>query len=194
MKPSCSSTVKWSISRSISSRGRLTSVPSSSSGAISLSRPPTSSAVASRSDSRFSAEIIVPTPSCVNSSISTPPSSACEIRWQRATPPRQARSRSGNSAAASAASPPSAIRRSACSADSSSISAPSRSRTPSQSLMRISLSALSAIAALTATSSAVRLNASPVGEKPSGDSSTSALLASECFSASTSTLRTTPVS
>ena len=57
----------------------------------------------------------------------------------------------------------------------------------------MSFSALSAAATLVATSSKVRLNASPVGEKPSGEISASALLASVKRSASASTLRTTPV-
>jgi len=85
------------------------------------------------------------------------------------------------------------MRRSASATDNSAISSPLRSRTPSVSLTRMSLSAFRAMATLAATSSMVRLNASPVGENPSGDSSTSALLASVYFSASTSTLRTTPV-
>ena len=65
---------------------------------------------------------------------------------------------------------------------------------PSVSVNRISLSALIAVATLVARSSIVRLNASPVGEKPSGDSSTIAPLASVNRIASASTLRTTPVS
>ncbi len=65
---------------------------------------------------------------------------------------------------------------------------------PAVSVSSTSLSALSAVATLQATSSIVRLNASPVGEKPSGESSTSPPLASTKRSASVSTLRTTPVS
>ena len=48
------------------------------------------------------------------------------------------------------------------------------SRMPGTSVMKSSLSACSAMAVLVATSSIVRLKASPVGEKPNGDSSTSA--------------------
>ena len=47
-------------------------------------------------------------------------------------------------------------------------------RMPGISVTKISLSACSSIATLVATSSMVRLKASPVGEKPNGDSSTMA--------------------
>ena len=65
---------------------------------------------------------------------------------------------------------------------------------PAVSVSSTSLSAFSAVATLQATSSIVRLKASPVGEKPSGESSTSPPLASTKRRASVSTLRTTPVS
>ena len=51
-------------------------------------------------------------------------------------------------------------------------------RTPGISVRKISLSACRAIATLVATSSIVRLKASPVGEKPNGDSSTMAPMSS----------------
>ena len=75
------------MSRSIWWRPRR--VPSDSSGSISDRMPPTSSGVASRRLSRFSYEIIVPTPSCRNSSSSMLPSSDCGIRCARS--PRHAR-------------------------------------------------------------------------------------------------------
>ncbi|MNN15795.1 hypothetical protein D3C81_1289110 [compost metagenome] len=56
--------------------------------------------------------------------------------------------------------------------DISFISLPTGSGTPGTSVMKISLSAFSALAVALATSSIDRLNACPVGEKPSGDSST----------------------
>ena len=68
-----------------------------------------------------------------------------------------------------------------------------RMRTPGFSVRNISLSACSAMATEVATSSIDRLKASPVGEKPTGDSSTSAPVSSECEMPATSTLRTTPV-
>ncbi len=57
----------------------------------------------------------------------------------------------------------------------------------------MSFSALSATAAAAATSSSARLNTSPVGEYPSGDSSTSSLSSSRFWMACASTLRTSPV-
>ncbi len=64
---------------------------------------------------------------------------------------------------------------------------------PGSSVMKISLSALSAVAVLAATSSIDRLNACPVGEKPSGESSTILRLDSEYWIDSASILRTSPV-
>ena len=63
---------------------------------------------------------------------------------------------------------------------------------PGISVRKISLSAWSAIATLVATSSIVRLKASPVGEKPNGDSSTIAPKSSVRRMPATSTLRTSP--
>ncbi len=65
-------------------------------------------------------------------------------------------------------------------------------RMPGISVTKISLSACSAIATLVATSSMDRLKASPVGEKPNGDSSTIAPMSSVRLMPATSTLRTTP--
>jgi hypothetical protein len=65
-------------------------------------------------------------------------------------------------------------------------------RMPGISVRKISLSACSAMATLVATSSIVRLKASPVGEKPNGDSSTSAPMSSVRWMPATSTLRTRP--
>ena len=67
------------------------------------------------------------------------------------------------------------------------------SRMPGTSVTKSSLSAWSAIAVLVATSSIVRLNASPVGEKPNGDSSTIAPMSIARRIAAASTLRTTPL-
>ena len=64
---------------------------------------------------------------------------------------------------------------------------------PATSVTNSSLSACSAIAVLVATSSIVRLNASPVGEKPNGDSSTIAPMSIARRIATASTLRTTPL-
>ena len=63
---------------------------------------------------------------------------------------------------------------------------------PGISLRKTSLSAWSAIATLVATSSIVRLNASPVGEKPNGEISTIAPWSSVRMMPATSTLRTRP--
>ena len=79
------------MSRSISVRSRLTSVPSRSNGSISCSTPPMSSGVAWRRLSSFSSTTIVPMPSCVNTSISSAPSTANGRMCERSTPPRQAR-------------------------------------------------------------------------------------------------------
>ena len=61
------------------------------------------------------------------------------------------------------------------------------------SVTKISLSACMAIATEVATSSMLRLKASPVGEKPNGDSSTSAPMSSVRLMPPTSTLRTRPL-
>jgi hypothetical protein len=66
-------------------------------------------------------------------------------------------------------------------------------RRPGVSVRNSSLSACSAVATEVATSSIARLKASPVGEKPNGDSSTMAPPSSERRMPATSTLRTTPV-
>jgi hypothetical protein len=63
---------------------------------------------------------------------------------------------------------------------------------PGISVRNTSLSACSAMATLVATSSIVRLKASPVGEKPNGDSSTMAPKSSVRVMPATSTLRTRP--
>ena len=63
---------------------------------------------------------------------------------------------------------------------------------PGISVRKISLSACIAIATLVATSSIVRLKASPVGEKPKGDSSTMAPKSSVRRMPAASTLRTRP--
>ena len=59
--------------------------------------------------------------------------------------------------------------------------------------MKRSLSACKAIAVLVATSSMVKLKASPVGEKPNGDNNTMAPLSIALRMAALSTLRTTPL-
>ncbi len=64
---------------------------------------------------------------------------------------------------------------------------------PGISVRKISLSACSSLATLVATSSMFRLKASPVGEKPKGDSNTSAPMSSDRMMPATSTLRTRPV-
>ena len=64
---------------------------------------------------------------------------------------------------------------------------------PATSVMNSSLSACSAMAVLVATSSIVRLKASPVGEKPNGDSNTMAPISMALRIAAPSTLRTTPL-
>lgn len=58
--------------------------------------------------------------------------------------------------------------------------------------MKISLSACKAVATEVATSSMVRLKASPVGEKPKGESRATAPMSRVCWMAATSTLRTRP--
>ncbi|MCY1556206.1 hypothetical protein D9M68_929370 [compost metagenome] len=63
---------------------------------------------------------------------------------------------------------------------------------PGTSVRNISLSACSATAMEVATSSMVRLKASPVGEKPKGESSTMAPMSSVRWMPSVSTLRTRP--
>ena len=63
---------------------------------------------------------------------------------------------------------------------------------PGVSVRKISLSLCSAMATEVATSSIVRLKASPVGEKPNGDSSTMAPKSSVRWMPAVSTLRTTP--
>lgn len=65
--------------------------------------------------------------------------------------------------------------------------------TPAVSVMKSSLSACRAMAALVATSSMVRLKASPVGEKPKGESSTMAPESMARWMAPASTLRTRPL-
>lgn len=65
-------------------------------------------------------------------------------------------------------------------------------RMPCTSVKKMSLSARSSMATLVATSSMLRLKASPVGEKPNGDSSTSAPMSSVRWMPATSTLRTRP--
>ncbi|MDT4872308.1 hypothetical protein FQZ97_1074850 [compost metagenome] len=65
-------------------------------------------------------------------------------------------------------------------------------RMPGTSVRNISLSACSATAMEVATSSMVRLKASPVGEKPKGESSTMAPMSSVRWMPSVSTLRTRP--
>ena len=67
------------------------------------------------------------------------------------------------------------------------------SRMPGTSVMKMSLSACKATAVLVATSSIVRLKASPVGEKPKGDSSTIAPVSMARWMAPASTRRTTPL-
>ena len=64
---------------------------------------------------------------------------------------------------------------------------------PGTSVRNSSLSACSATAVLVATSSIVRLKASPVGEKPKGDSSTIAPMSIARRMAAASTLRTRPL-
>ena len=64
---------------------------------------------------------------------------------------------------------------------------------PTTSVRKSSLSACSATAVDVATSSIVRLKASPVGEKPNGDSSTTAPMSIALRMADASTLRTTPL-
>ncbi len=63
---------------------------------------------------------------------------------------------------------------------------------PGVSVRNSSLSAFSAVATEVATSSMVRLKASPVGEKPKGESSTSEPWSRVLRMPSTSTLRTSP--
>ena len=67
-----------------------------------------------------------------------------------------------------------------------------RMRIPSISVTKISLSACKAVATEVATSSIAKLKASPVGEKPNGESSTMAPMSSVRVMPPTSTLRTTP--
>ena len=65
-------------------------------------------------------------------------------------------------------------------------------RRPGISVRKISLSACKAVATEVATSSMVRLKASPVGEKPKGESSSRAPMSSTLLMPAVSTLRTTP--
>ena len=65
-------------------------------------------------------------------------------------------------------------------------------RMPATSVTKISLSASSAEATEVATSSMVRLKASPVGEKPKGESKTIEPRFKVCTMPATSTLRTSP--
>ena len=65
-------------------------------------------------------------------------------------------------------------------------------RMPGVSVTKISLSACSAVATEVATSSMVRLNASPVGEKPKGEMSTIEPADKVWVMPPTSTLRTKP--
>ena len=67
-----------------------------------------------------------------------------------------------------------------------------RTRRPGVSVTKISLSACKAVATEVATSSIVKLNASPVGEKPKGDSKTIEPAANVWVMPATSTLRTKP--
>ena len=67
-----------------------------------------------------------------------------------------------------------------------------RTRMPGVSVTKINLSACKAQATEVATSSMVRLKASPVGEKPKGESSTTAPACRVWVMPCTSTLRTTP--
>ena len=83
--------------------------------------------------------------------------------------------------------------RSASASETSDSTRPSGSVTPGVSVTKISLSASSAIAVRTATSSIVRLNASPVAEKPRLEISTIAPPSSAKRIVSASTLRTSPV-
>ena len=68
-----------------------------------------------------------------------------------------------------------------------------RMRTPGTSVTKISLSACSAVATEVATSSMARLKASPVGEKPKGDSNTIAPMSRVRVMPAISTLRTSPL-
>ena len=67
-----------------------------------------------------------------------------------------------------------------------------RMRKPGTSVKKINLSACSAVATEVATSSMVRLKASPVGEKPKGESSNIAPMSSTRLMPAVSTFRTTP--
>ena len=121
-------------------------------------------------------------PSCVKTSISSAPSIANGRMCERSTPPRQARTqcaqvpgRLGRLLGLRQARRAGARHRPAPARCRSGLSGSARSsRMPGTSVTKSSLSACSAIAVLVATSSIVRLKASPVGEKPNGDSSTSA--------------------
>ena len=66
------------------------------------------------------------------------------------------------------------------------------SRMPGTSVTKISLSACKAIDTEVATSSMVRLKASPVGENPNGDNNTMAPRLKVLLMPGTSTLRTKP--
>jgi len=67
-----------------------------------------------------------------------------------------------------------------------------RTRSPGVSVTNNSLSACKAVATEVATSSMVRLKASPVGEKPNGEINTIEPAAKVCVMPATSTLRTKP--
>ncbi|CFN62105.1 Uncharacterised protein [Bordetella pertussis] len=93
----------------------------------------------------------------------------------------------------SSSSFPRASRASASTRASSVSTAPLPSSTPGSPDRKISFSARRATATLVARSSMARLKASPVGEKPSGESSTTEPCSMANLSASTSILRTWPV-
>ena len=67
-----------------------------------------------------------------------------------------------------------------------------RVRMPGISVRKISLSACKATATEVATSSIARLKASPVGEKPKGESNGIAPISNNLLIPAVSTLRTTP--
>jgi hypothetical protein len=189
-------------SRSISVRLRLTRVPSFSNGSISCRMPPTSSGVASRRLFQLlvhhhGADAVVHVDLQQQRAVDGKRNDVAALHARLAGLDAVLQVEGGVGGAL-----PGRARASSCSASASgssvsmglsSLSGSSgRTRMPAISVTKISLSACRAMATDVATSSIVRLKASPVGEKPNGDSSTSAPMSSVRVMPATSTLRTRP--